>query len=458
VFELENLRFLWYQDIQLPYKMLGEPDTAKDNFIYVRKTIRESTSAAATSVPHEDIAVHLMVHDLRTGHRKASILLERGDEIAKGDLFFIVVSDSSFKRLVVLFERGAQPEKAHVTVYTRVYSLIDPAAGCLLAEYKISGNHSSLVPRGRYHQVRANSSVCVDYPSRLEKFDIVESLFVTAMISAHERDRTGSPDDPDEPALEDPEADLLRLSRAMTGRLGLYAPIHLSPPVIPYAVWEVSSPCKARPENLQLTPRRYLAELSMERDFFSGGDMEPPILGMPEMCSRFEVFLPLEDCSAVFAQRGRHRYVLDVACYEQIDEDTYRRKYANRTTTMPGTDWVIPRDVESNEFFAQQGGGKRTKLLRQCSRHPLTARRLGTLPDPPMENEKLEDARPYEIDPQTGEIRIKGRVDTWFLPSIQWSEKCFTIRTNWTEKVPGGEPGQRTGVTGIVVLDFSPPW
>ncbi|KAA8898641.1 hypothetical protein FN846DRAFT_962053, partial [Sphaerosporella brunnea] len=486
VFELATLRFLWFEAIQNPYKMLGEPDTAKDNFIYVRKTVTDNPAPSGQMegppTPPPDIEVHLMVHDIHTGRKKCEIGLQRGDEIAKGDLFFIVVSDSSFKRLVVLFERGIPDEKAHVTVYARVYSLSNAhaAPGRLISEYKISGNHSSLFPRGRQHQLRANSSVCVDYPSRLEKFDIVESLFVTAQIPWSERSRTGAPSDPVEDAIPDNmEADLLRLCRAMTGRLGLYAPIHLSPPVIPYAVWEVSGH-KKNSSKLHLYPRRYLAELSMERDFFVDEEFTQSG-GPPEFCSRFEVFLPLEECSAIFSQRGKGIFTVDVACYEPINEEEYQRNFAYRATTTPSTDWIIPTDQDANNMFSRNNedpdrpqAASPSVLMKQRSRRPLNARRLLT-PIPPssackLQNlEELEHATPYKIDPATGEIIIKGYINSYFLPSVQWSEKAFTIRTNWSEELPpdvweslpatdrSPRVPSRANVTGIAVFDFSPP-
>ena len=493
VFSLEDLRYLWYKAVSMPYKMLGEPDTAGGNFIYVRKTVIYDPSPPEgepddTKAVNTSTTVHLMVHDVRTGRQTRQILLEHGDEITRGELFFIVVSDGGFKRLIVLFERDVVPEDARVEVAAWLYSINDlnSKPGKLLAEYKICGNHSNLIPRGKHRQVRANSNVCVEYPARLEKFDIVESLFVTACVPRDDKERAPADDDPsylDEDAIvDDVEADFLRLGRAMTGRLGLFVPLHLWPPVIPYSVFSITA---SKTGKLTLKPKRYLAELCLENDFFPGDGLGSPHI-TADSCDRFEVFLPLEQCSAIFSQRYFERFAINVAEYEPLSHEEYRQKWAHRTTgsALPGKPWSTPTELEANANFAQcyynaaspshlNQDMQSTTLMKQRSRHALNSRRLMNVPPPPPppppsdEGDAFVKAVPYEIDPTSGEILVKGTVSSYFLPSVQWSEKCVTVRTNWLETTPVCFDTsiarryigtRKLDVTGVVVFDFSPPW
>ncbi|KAI5854160.1 hypothetical protein BZA05DRAFT_393415 [Tricharina praecox] len=503
VFSLKDLEYLWHKAIEMPYKLLGEPDTVGDNFIYVRKKVvyellplegePEDAKAAAAAT-----TVHLMVHDVRTGKKNREILLEHGEEITRGELFFIVVSDGSFKRLIVLFERDIMLEDARVEVTARLYSINDSTStpGKLLAEYTICGNHSNLVPRGRHRQFHANSSVCVECPARLEKFAIVESLFVTACVTRDDKERAPADDDPsylDEDAItDDVEADFLRLGRAMTGRLGLFVPLHLSPPVTPYCVFSITA---SKTGKLTLEPKRYLAELCLENDFFWDGKCyEPPPRALDATdttkasCRRFEVFLPLEECSTIFSQRRSGRLTIHVAEYEPLDRDEYQQKWAHRTTgsSLPGKPWSASTELEASASFAEcyssttppshlNQDTETIALMKQRSRHVLTSRRLTNTctPPPPKANgaggvieNVLENVVPYEIDPASGEILVKGTVSSHFLPHVQWSEKCITVRTNWMEIMPdSADPatahlhtGDRWHMTGIVMFDFSPPW
>jgi hypothetical protein len=468
--------------------MLGEPDTARGNFVYVRKKVdidllhfEEEEDEDRKS---EAVVAHLMIHDLRSGKEIAEVLLERGGDISKGDLFFIAVSNNKF--LVVLFQRSFQEETENFKLAARIYSIYDKEhiPGKMVAEYEISCSHGCI--SSRYRQVRASSNMCVDNPSQLEKFDIVESIHVNAEISGGERERTGNANDPDEDAiLDDLEADFLRLGRAITGRLGsLYAPIHLCPPKVPYNSWDIHA---TKSGQLNLVPRRFLAEVSLERDFYTDTTKHGPGCcekgRYPDICSRFEVLLPLEDCSAIFSECGSQRFALDIAAYEEVGRDEYH-KLAYSEAAMRDEDLLVPIKVQPNEPVAGSSNTgsdplldrptqvtQPTKLMKQCTRKTLRSKRLVM----PANNKSLDSAAtssaspriteplPYEIDKKTGTILIKGNVYSAFLPNVQWSEKCITTRTNWTESATGQrEPlpinSREPVMSGIVVFDFSPPW
>ncbi|KAF8253072.1 hypothetical protein K440DRAFT_657604 [Wilcoxina mikolae CBS 423.85] len=495
VFDLAELRFLWHAPIQPPYKMLGEPDTARGNFVYVRKKVdndllpfEETGDDGEVEEQKSDAVVaHLMIHDLRSGKEISEVLLERGGDISKGDLFFIAVSNNKF--LVVLFQRSFQDDTENFKLAARIYSIYDKehTPGKMVAEYEISCSHGRIFS-GRYQQVRASSHMCVDNPSQLEKFDIIESIHVNAEIPGGERERTSNANDPDEDAiLDDPEADFLRLGRAITGRFGsLYSPIHLCPPKIPYNSWDIHA---TKSGQLNLVPRRFLAEVSLERDFYTDTtEYEPGLCekeGYPDICSRFEVLLPLEDCAAVFSERGNQRFTLDIAAYEEVGRDEYH-KLAYSEAAMH-EDPLVPIKVQPNEPVAGSSNAgsdslldrptqvtQPTKLMKQCTRKTLCSKRLTMQANKmSLDGEATSSASPsatgplpYEIDEKTGTILIKGNVCSTFLPNVQWSEKCITARTNWTESALQREPpsirsrayGKPGDMSGIVVFDFSPPW
>lgn len=66
------------------------------------------------------------MRDLVTGEFMKEILLERGHELTLGDVFFIIVTDSSFRRLICLYQPGHMNTPLGEFVCARIYSLDDP--------------------------------------------------------------------------------------------------------------------------------------------------------------------------------------------------------------------------------------------------------------------------------------------------------------------------------------------
>jgi hypothetical protein len=229
----------------------------------------------------------------------------------------------------------------------------------------------------------------------------------------------------------------------------------------------------------------------LEHDFYTDTTIYEPEPGFcekegyPDICSRFEVLLPLEDCAAVFSERGNQRFTLDIAAYEEVGRDEYH-KLTYSEAAMHEDPLVLIKDQPNEPVAGSSNAGSDslldrptqvthpTKLMKQCTRKTLCSKRLTVQANKISHDDEATSSvplsatgpLPYEIDEKTGTILIKGNVCSTFLPNVQWSEKCITTRTNWTESASLRESPQLRSrayrkpgdMSGIVVFDFSPPW
>lgn len=437
-----------------------------------------------------------MVHDLRTGAITREIPLDDGAELTTGDTFFIVVSDPSISRLTVLYEALTSETYHPGDVTLRLYSIAAPTAGALLLEKVL--HHSQVAYISPQYYNSFSTDLYMDYPPRLNRFDIAESFITHHELDGHFFDTPAVDDD-------DPFTDHLRLATLATS---LRAPIPALP-TVPFSAWTISPSGRFTHTRFLTTPSLSSSEPSYEsspdsspepsESPTSSGDLyrdwpqwrawheacEPSRLNCdpPNYISRrFEVFMPLEHTSVLCVGKDHNRIGIGIVSYQPADPATFslwaappkqlreRLGQAEEAAEIEGDDGA-PDFVmtQSSRYAIRASEGMRE--VAAGGGWPATRSGASEGSEADGETRKgegeAEMEKPYEIQ-ENGEVWIRGELKLCFLHHVQWGDSVIAIRTRWKEgevaeakmggRVVAAEEREGKMRDAVVVFDFNPLW
>lgn len=458
VFDIEELRFLWHCYVTNGYRLLGEVDTAKGHIAYVRKVLRESGPT-----------VSLMVHALRTGEVTRSVTLQAGSDLTAGDIFFIVVSDASFHRLTVLYEAQDTPMYNADEVTLRLYSLADESgypSGALITQKVL--HHSQEPYISPQHFQSFSADLYMDYPPRLDRFDIAESYINFCEFDGLHVDPIVPISDQD-----DPFSDYLRLAILAPS---LQVPIPLLPKHIPFSAWSLQPSKSGEPE---FTHTRYLSSTEHETDIYRDWyqwNIWHAMCSPRDACAppnwisrRFEVFMPLEQTSVVCVSTRYDRVGVSIVTWQPARE-ILKQEWAGSPAELRNMLRSRESDSDSESLHDETGSSHEETprasarpdiLMEQATRRPL---RAWEGMEEVVAETNVTGGKPYEVQ-KSGEIWLKGELPSCFLHHVQWGDSMVVVRTKWRDEIPEGvggdieDPGLERGVAdAVVVFDFNPPW
>lgn len=375
--------------------ILGEVEWSEDKLYYLRRTPIQGFNSLDTA---DRSTVHFVIHDMFTGAITQEIVLENGNDLVsyKYLSYDVMVVDKPLKHFILVRDYDGNPWR--MELMATIYSLTGKIVGkFLICPEKI------VSPEGTIAR-----NIFVDFTHRHDVFNITETFYCDFNA------RYLGPHIP--PSREDEK---------------------FPPETIVFNSWCIHP--QKKKGGFAIEQRQYNLPVT-EREALSLKEMGET----PKPASRFDILFSTLDTSIVCYDVDTMEIGIDVGVYEERKgsspdssgklhfEQVARRKFSDkRLIDRIGDCAPLPLEERFDKALSLETG--KVEGDKRC-----------------VENVRGED-RIARFVPGKG-LLVRGFVHQGYWFCVEWCDRYLGFHTSWTPD-DGGDY-----VSGILILDFYPPW
>lgn len=376
--------------------ILGEVEWSEDKLYYLRRTpIRQFGGLDKSSRS----LVHFVIHDMFTGSIIQEISVENGNSLVpyKRLMYDVMVVDRPLKHFILVRDEHGSPWR--MDLMATVYTL----AGKVVGKFRISPE-PVLSPDGNITR-----NIFVDFTHRHDVFNITETFYCD--FNEHYSARN---------AVEGQDYEVF------------------PPEAVTFNSWCIS-PRKDKKGEFGIEQQQYQSPLA-EREALSLKEKEKEEDLKPT--SRFDILFSTLDVSVICYDVDVQEIGIDVVVYEESGDVT-----PGSTSKLPHMQ-VARRKISDKRLVKRPD---KNGLLQQLGKQFENVLNLKGGTNGDLNGGEKADIQIARFVPEKG-LLVKGIVhnDYWFC--VEWLDQYLTFHTSWSPEGGGAE------ISGILILDFHPPW